>query len=319
LNSSEISTIEQFERVVVFKSARMVPLILSVIATLLLVIAVIVLMYSIFPSLKPAEPAPVAEPAQVSVSNSEITDYLNRTNQPVPAPANQGEAANASPSAPAAPTVSPEAQSLAKELDAIRKQAVALSLPWGNEYKTVCQAVFFNNCYGARTVLAVRGVSGYIEQSFSHHDQDSSTAEAVQIGDQNYRINPSQYPAKLAILKELEGVLAAAHPDDARKLLNTWGKLREEKEKDRDAAFNAEVERRADEYTKAQFRYQTTVERKHVLRRASLAAAGMALFGFVLLGLILAVLAVERHTRLLEAQLESSKPMSGASIPAMRS
>jgi Skp family chaperone for outer membrane proteins len=320
MNAGGVSRIEQFEQAIVFRSARILPLVLAVITTLALVVAIVALLYSVIPSLKPSEPKPTPEPAQVSVNNSEITDYLNRMNQAAPGPAagtTQTANTNPSPSAPAARVVSAEAQALANEMDAVRKQAVALNLPWANEYQTVCQSVFFGNCYGARTVLASRGVSGYIERAFSHHNEESSTSEEVQIGDQSYRVNPSHSDVKMAILKELEGVLATAHPDDAMKLLNAWGKLREDMEKERDAAIKSDAEQKAEEYAKAQAEYEKTIATKQAVRRTSLITAGMALGWFVLLGLILAVLAIERHTRLLEAQLEAAKLAPGASMPTV--
>jgi hypothetical protein len=279
-------------------------LLLSVVATLILAVAALTLLYSIVPSWKPRPPEPVPEPAQVSVSGSEINDYINRGAPPVSQasqPNSQGQAGNAAqnPGAPPAPPIGPEARSIANEIDAIRNQAVALKLPWANEYQTVCQQVFFGNCY--------RGVSGYIDQAFGHHNDGAVSTETVQVGAESYRINPSHHEAKMAILKELEGVLASAQPETARKLVAAWGKLREEKERERERALNAEQERRDQAYASAEMKYQRTVERKHRVRGASLYAAGLALGGFVFLGLILAVLAVERHTRLLEAQLALAK------------
>lgn len=312
LNSKEMSKIEQFERVIVFRSARFLPLLLSVVATVMLVIAGFALLYAIIPSWKPKQPAPVPEPPQVAVTGSEITDYLNRSAQ-VASPSTQPNAANQpgnagqNSNASSVPVVSPDAKSIANELDAIRKQALALSLPWANEYQTVCQQVFFGNCYNQRTVMSSRGVSGYIDQAFGHHNDGTVPVETVQVGDQSYRVNSSHHDAKLAILKELETVLASAQAENARKLLNAWGKIREEKERDRDKALRSEQERRDQAYASAQMRYETTVEKKHRIRSTSIYVVSMALGGFVLLGLILAVLAVERHTRLLEAQLASAK------------
>jgi hypothetical protein len=320
LNHQGMSKIEQFERVVVFKSARFLPLLLSVVATLMLAAAAVALLYSIFPSWKPKKPGPVPEPPQVSVNSAEITSYLSRSTSasssatqanPPSQPGNGAPSLNA----PAVPNVSPDAKSLAGEIDAIRKQALALKLPWANEYQTVCQQVYFGNCYGQRTVVASRGVSGYIDQALNHHNDASVPVETVQLGGESYRINPSHYDSKLAILKELEAVLASVQSDDAHKVIAAWAKIREERERVREKTLSKEEERRAEEYSKAEIKYQTTVEKKHVIRGASLYTAGLALGGFVLLGLILAVLAVERHTRLLEAQMHTEP--SSISAPAL--
>jgi len=302
-----MSKVEQFERGVVFKSARFLPLLLSVVATLMLIVASIALLYSIIPSWKPKEPAPAPEPQQVSVSGGEITDYLNRSAQPASPTAQPNPTSQPGNVAQTPPVASPDAKSIANEIDAIRKQADGLKLSWSNEYQTVCQQVYFGNCYNSRTVMSVRGVSGYIDQAFSHHNDAAVPIETVQVGDQSYRINPSHRDAKLAILKELEGVLASAHPEDAHKLIGAWGKLREEKEKERDKAIRTEEERRNQEYADAQQKYRSAVDRKHIVRGISINVVALALGAFVLLGLVLAVLAIERHTRLLEAQFASAK------------
>lgn len=319
MNHQETSKIEQFERVIVFRSARFLPLLLSVIATLMLGVAAIALLYSIVPSWKPGKPGSVPEPPQVSVNGADITSYLNRIVPVTPA----GNQVNTSPQPgnaaqrsnfPAAPVASTNAVLIANEMDAIRKRAVTLKLPWANEYQTVCQQVIFGNCYDQRTVMATRGVSGYIDQAFSHHNDSYAAIETVPVGDQSYRVNPSQYLQKMTILRELESVLASAQPDDARKLIGAWGKIREDRERERERALRIEEEKREMEYAKAQLNYQATVERKHAVRRASFGVVGLALGSFVLLGLILAVLAVERNTRLLEAQLRAA-PLS-ASVPS---
>lgn len=308
--------LERFERAVVFRSARFLPLILSAISTLMLIIAVVVLLYSLIPSLRPNKPKPLPEPAQVSVNRTEISSYLNRTQQPATATQQQNQEDQGSEtgqtSPPPEPTVSPEAKSIAAELNFLRDKAAALDLPWDNEFQTVCQQIFFGNCYGQRTVLTARGVYGYIGQAFSHHNDPETAEETVQINDQSYRVNPSHYDAKLAIVKELEAVLSSARPEDARKVLAAWGKLREEKENARDKSLADAREHQEQTYARAQADYENTVARKHVLRGASLSAAGFALGAFVLLGLILAVLAVERHTRLLEATLRQVAPVSAA-------
>lgn len=225
MNHQGMSKIEQFERGIVFRSARFLPLLLSVVATLILAVAVVALLYSVIPSWKPNKPVQVSELPQVSVSGSEITDYLNRSTQANPPttksnpPSQQGNAAqNSNP--PAVPTASPDAKSIANEIDAIRKQSLALKLPWANEYQTVCQQVFFGNCYGQKTVTASRGVSGYIDQAFSHHNEANVPVEAVQVGDESYRVNPSHHEEKIAILRELETVLASAKLEDAHKLID---------------------------------------------------------------------------------------------------
>lgn len=218
MNLPAMSKIEQFERIVVFRSARFLPLILSVIASFILTIAILALLYSVIPSWRPKKPLRPPEPPQVSVSSSEISDYISRSAQP--AMPRQTSAPVQQSNTPEPAIVSPDAKSIAAEVDAIRKQSQTLLLPWTNEYQTVCQQVLFGNCFGQRTVVKAYGVSGFIIQAFSHHNDESTPVETVPIGDASYRINPSHYEAKMAILKELETLLASAKPEDARELID---------------------------------------------------------------------------------------------------
>jgi hypothetical protein len=208
---------------------------------------------------------------------------------------------------PKVPSVSAEAQAIANELEVLRKQATSLDVPWANEYKTVCEEIIYGTCIGQKSVLSARGAFGFIEQAFEHHDDASTPVETVSMGEWRYRINPSNKEAKIAIVKELEQALRSATPVNGSRILAAWGELREKKELDRETAFQIEKDQRAEKYAKVQAEYDANVERKHVLRGVSLSGIGFALAGFVSFGLVLAVLAIERHTRLLEAQLSQTR------------
>jgi hypothetical protein len=302
------SAVERFERAIVLRSARVLPLFLSAIATVLLAVALVALLYSIIPALKPSEPKPIAEPPQVSVDSRDIVSYLNKSAQATAAAETGGSGASSqSEEKPKVPGVSPEAQAIANELEVLRKRVVSLDLRWDNEYKTVCDEVIYGTCIGQKTVLSAPGAFGFVERAFARHHRPYSQIETVSAGEGRYPINASNAEVKIAIVKELEAALRSATPVNANRVLTAWAEVREQKETDRETAFQIEQQQREEQSAKAQAEYEANVERKHVIRGVSLSGIGFALAGFVSFGLVLAVLAIERHTRLLEAHLSQAK------------
>jgi hypothetical protein len=84
-----------------------------------------------------------------------------------------------------------------------------------------------------------------------------------------------------------------------------WATLRKEREDARADKLKAEQDRLAREYQKAEQEYNAAVSNRQQARTWSISSAVLALGGFVLFGLILAVLAIERHTRVLEGAQQS--------------
>lgn len=301
MNNTEPTIVEKFERAIVLRSARFLPLILSCVATLMLIAGAVTLVYSLIPSFKPKEPAPVPQPTLVKVSQSDILGYLNRSARASSSTASESGTSESN-TTPPQPRVSREAVALAAELETLRQQAARINLSWENEYTTVCGEVYFGYCLQRRTVVTSHGISDYIDEALTRHDTEPSTVEAATVGSRTYHVNPSQADIKIAIIKELESVLAQASPADANKMVGAWAALRGEREDARAATLKKEQDRVAEEYRKAQTQYAVALARKQQARSLSIMGVGLALGGFVLLGLILAVLAIERHTRLLEAQ-----------------
>jgi hypothetical protein len=240
------------------------------------------LVYSFVPASKPAPPAKI-EP--ISVTPSDIDEFLKRGMSP----AEQR-------SAEAQPAPSPGALALATELHALRAQASALMLTWTDQQETRCRERIYSVCIGEHQVLVSRGVEGYVRQAFLPYDDSSQEPEIVSTSGSVYSVNISQQQTKVAIVKELEAVLTKASPKDAARLLEGWAALRREREGKRAEQLSAVHESHA-----AQERaYEVSVANRQQTRTWSLWSALLALGALVLFGLILAVLAIERHTRMLE-------------------
>ena len=68
---------ERFERNVIFKLARWLPLGLGGLATIGLVLTLIALLYAISPNFKPKEPAPIPTPSPVKLTQADVNDYMS--------------------------------------------------------------------------------------------------------------------------------------------------------------------------------------------------------------------------------------------------
>ena len=275
---------QRFECEVILPSARVLPLVFSAVAILMLITAALGLVYSFIPA---SEPPPPAQIEPISVTPSEINEFLKRGMSTKP-----GEQR----SAKAQPAPNPAAVALATELQALRMRTSALMLPWTDQQETRCRERVYGVCLGEHRVLVSRGVEGYVWQAFQPYDDNSQEPEIVSISGTVYSVNISQEPAKVAIVKELEAVLAKASPTDAAQLVTGWAALRQEREDKRAKALNAIQQDQAAK----QREYEAAVANRQQIRTWSLWSALLALGVLVSLGLILAVLAIERHTRMLE-------------------
>lgn len=150
-------------------------------------------------------------------------------------------------------------------------------------------------------MLITKGIDTYFYEASNPHDDNAVPVQTLNVEGEFYDINPSHHEMKLSIIKEMENVLdSSSSPADAQKLLGAWAQLRKEREDGRARTFQQAQQSAAETYRESREQYETTVARKRQDRQLSITGIGLALASFVLLGLFLAVLAIERHTRLLE-------------------
>lgn len=119
---------DRFERGLVLRVGRAVPLTLAAAACLVLVVAVAVLLYTAIPTRGVREPAAVVVPAEVAVTVDDVRVAL------APAPA-AGAAASAAPRAtPAGQVPTDGARAVAAALHQIRALIPETTAPWGDVY-----------------------------------------------------------------------------------------------------------------------------------------------------------------------------------------
>ncbi len=209
------------------------------------------------------------------------------------------------------PVSSQEAVAIATELQKLDRQALALDVPRANKYQTVCRDTYLGICIGKHTVLVSIGVEGYLTEALLRHNEESTPNESVTIQDDTFTINPSHHETKIAIIREMENVLTGSTPANARRMLSAWAELRKEREDIRARDYEQVKQKAADEYRSAQQDFERMVAQKQQARQLAIMGIGLALVAVVLLGLVLAVLAIERHTRLLELR-DSTVPSSSS-------
>jgi hypothetical protein len=270
--------VERFEQGIIFRVARVLPLAMAGIASIMLIGAIIALIYSFTPTTAPPkQPAPQT----VKVTRDEVDKFVAEVRNDVQKKS-QGEKR--------AP--SETALAIATQLDVIRKQAGALGIPWENRIDSVCasRGSYTGTCYRYESVVTAYGVKNHIESALKPYNDMTSAVETVTIDGNDYEINPSQSENKIAVLRELSDLLGSATKEDARLLLLGWSGVRESKQ-------NASQENINKTYRDALEAHEAEINRKEWARRASLLGLVAGLVAFMIFGLLLSVLAIERHMR----------------------
>lgn len=241
------------------------------------------------------------EPPLVALTRVDVDNFLSRREQPA-ATADEPPTA----SALAAPGPSAAALAIANELHSLRMLAAERELPWEDQYVI--------EWWQRRKVAS--GVGDSLRPLLARFDEGNAR-ESVDLSGFRYRINPSRPEIKVAILKEAQSILRSTTAAEAPRIFWAWLELRTARENARAQEFRREQKRVLEAYQKAKAEHEATVLRKRAARDLAVTAAGLALGAFMLFGLVLAVLAIERHTRLLEgAQFETrSQVMAIGGMP----
>jgi hypothetical protein len=304
--------VERFERSVVFRYARVLPIVLAALATVTGVGAILMVTYSLIPPTRakvtPAGPPPPA----VTVSREDVLAYLKAVDVPdsaiasPPPPSTVAAAGSTTNSGPSA-----EAITLAKKLHQLRGVAASRDLPWTDESTQVCTSGYMDQCYSYDTRIVAKGVGPAVLGVLKQYD-NTDVREEVQIdgSDQSYVVNASNVEIKLALLSEITSILQTS-PRGNRSLASAWAQLRHDKENARQQAIDAESMRVNAETVENEIKYAAAQAKRVVVRWTSTRALLGALAGLVGTGLLLAVLAIERNTRAVErlvnAQLAAGK------------
>lgn len=309
--------LERFERTVVFRVARALPLAFAMLATAGVALAVVAAGFSLVPAFRPGDPRPADVPPPVAISAGDVTNYLAAIrNAQAAQPATQpvGGAGQRAPAGPLAPSA--DAVSVAEHLDAVRSVALTRGLPWEDLRETVCESLWGQTCfrYGERVI--VRGVGPMVVALLGAYDT-ADTREVVTVGggENSYRVNSSNAGEKVIVLQELASILRDL-PQPTSATVEAWATLRQEREQERRNAIAAEEARVLSEAAEAELAYQAKLAARSTLRRTAMMAGLAGLVALLTAGLLLAVLAIERNTRAIGQLALELAPASRPPDPA---
>lgn len=315
---------ERFEKKVVFRLARWLPLGLGLLASIALVIALVVAAYAFLPTFAPAEPGPLETPKPVTLSAEDIKQAIA---SPAAKEAPAADATAAAPAAeekPAAKT-GPDARAVAlgAELGKFHALTQKGGLSFLDVTETQCIDFSFGQCWNQREVKVREGVGNRVLEVLAlYTDEGEHEVETVSVGNSDLTVKVAldgQLEARTNVLKELNAILAAAPAGKMGQWFDTWMELRQTREQAQRKTAAEAHEKAVEEFQVASEEHEATVAKKSAMRWSSLSALGMALGIFVFCGMVLAVLAIERHSRALRElaeQLKGKAPVAPPAAPA---
>lgn len=284
--------LEKIERNVFFKISRNLTFLVGALAVLSLIVSLLILMYAISPTTEGSKPERPVLSKEISITPDAIKAELAKMAQKasetttfsgVQKPAT---AENIKPTR-AASVVHEKTprQQLEDKVKEIQALFPAKLYSWTNVYKTVCVQPGYYGCMQTKQKIVKYGVAGKIDSVLRYY----RNAEDM-----------------LPVLDELKTLVSSYPVEQRGDVLIAWAGLRIEKEKAAKENFN-KAERAYREAVKTQqVSYIASVEKKAVLKPTSLMILGISFALIWQVGLILAILGVERNTRLLEEFIKAN-------------
>lgn len=317
---------ERFERQVIFRLARWLPLGIGGLATLALLVGACVLAYSFLPTLEPSEPKPIEAPAPVKLTLADVQLAMkNPASATSDSQAEEGDnAENADTPTPAAAPYTPSAEMTAfvKAMQGLRDQLQRKGIDYLDVTEDRCQWTnsYDGSCGEYRKEIVTHGVGDELLNFFGRYEQEPiATAQRVSFPDNSIELSASEnpgLPAMTKVVTELSDIMAQSKQSNARQMLETWLNLRQQQEASQQQAHEQKVDEQQQKYNVALSKAQETRTHKQQLKSNSLMALAAALASLVFCGLVLAVIALERHTRALQASLQHFERAQRSSVPS---
>ncbi len=286
--------LEKVERNIFFKVSRNLTFLVGALAVVSLVISILILLYAISPTMEGSKPEPPVMSKEVSITPDAIKSELTKMAEKASETAISQKQAQAFPqTSQAKQTVKPgikvpqqsEYQKLEEKVKEVKSLFPSNLYSWRNVYKSVCVSGAYGNCWQIQQKIVKYGISEKIGSVLRF-----------------YRFKEDQ----LSALDELKS-LVSSYPEEQRgDVLTAWVNLRIAKEKARRKNFNKEERAYRAALETQRESYIASIERKAALKPTSLMILGISFALIWQVGLILAILGVERNTRLLEEFIKAN-------------
>lgn len=295
---------ERFERAVVFRLARWLPLGLGGVAIIGLVISVLLVIYSFRPTATVADPVPMAQPAPVVLTLEDLKQDLATEK----ASNSSGNAKPVDTVADIDPLVTPLGKSAVRfveEFGNFRTLVLGRGLAFTDIVGKKCVLEYAGTCYREEEKVVKTGVAPQILELLTMYetDPDATLVELVIPGSElslKVRLDPA-LDSKTAMLKELNGLLKKVAPPDTARYLQRWVTVRTERELALRKAHAEKVELQKLQHSMAvEARFEAEAEKKAMRSTMLMGAAGAFLI-LLFSGLALAIIAIERHARAIQS------------------
>lgn len=299
MNERLASSIERFERLFLFRAARILPLGFGALGAVMIVLAALGLAYSVMPAIKGKPPLPNPSPPEVAVTRADVANHLRL------AAASRSSAQETPTATPAAGTRAPappssDATAIASKLHALRQLVAQRNLAWANETEAYCESQYFGSCYRWGTRVTRAGAGPIVLEVLARYNAGDRVETVSPPGvEERYRINSTGSATKLRVLDEITTILRQA-PGEEIEMIRGWGALRRDREQARSDAISAEQARVATAAMEIEVRHVAAVAKRAATRWTSTRLLVGALGVLFMTGVALAVLAIERNTRAIQ-------------------
>lgn len=298
---------ERFERQVVFRAARWLPLGMGAAAILGLIISLAMLAYSFRPIAEVQKPKPIPVPEAVTLSfdqlkNSVKLESVKKTRQDAISETGDQLAQNRS---AAEIAIVEKAKTYAAELGRLRAELMKRDVSLTDVTGQKCAFEYDHHCYRYEETVIKKGIGSQILAVIALYDNESKAKfEKVEIPGSDLSVNvrlDEGLEIKTAVLKELNKLIAQVPVQETSAYVEAWTKLRIQKERERRAQHQQNIEEQNRQYSDAMQQYEETELKNKTLRSAMLTALLGALSVLVFSGVALAIIAIERHARAIQA------------------
>lgn len=279
------------EKKIVFQISRIFFWVLCAIAGVAFIVSIVLFLYNAIPPIKKTVAEP-ALPVEVSISLTEIEKAIvpppkPKEEKPVEVAKPTEEVKPAEKPKPTPPPPDPLQVALDAQIDTLKSYFPTEKFTWQTIYtKEPTWVDVWGRGRDYITIVKKYGLDRHLNEVLELYDNKQK---------------------KIAIVKELTGIIAQIPEENRAKALEAYSLLRTRKEDKRNNEIYR-IKREAEQKRfAAESKYRAEQAKKAIGIKNSLRYIGGAFVSIALVGLFLCFLAIERNTRMLQALLDKEK------------